>query len=110
MTGLNPHNNWQKDYSDITTSWLEWVKYALPEVGGIINDISAEYKVSTDELMGRVSKRRISRARQEAMQRIREIKGPDGSQHYSLEEIGRIFGRNHSAVSYACKKALEARG
>lgn len=58
---------------------------------GILADVSARHGVPVDAIMGRERTQRITRARQEAMALARQ-----GGR--SLEQIARVFQRDHTTV------------
>lgn len=73
------------------------VRDLTPPVRAAIEQVAATHGVHTADLMGRSKSRSVARARQEAMVRVRAL-------GYSLPEVGRIFGRDHTTVVHACRQ------
>ena len=66
----------------------------------IIGLVADHYGISRELLLSRSRRRSIVRPRQVAMLLCRE-------EGYSLEHIGRQFGRDHTTVIHACRKVRE---
>jgi chromosomal replication initiation ATPase DnaA len=62
----------------------------------IIETVSAETGISSEEILGRGRCAHVALARQYAMWKCRE-------QGYSFPLIGRVFGRDHSTVMHGCR-------
>lgn len=62
----------------------------------LVDAVCGRRGVTRDELCGRCRTSAVIQARQELWWQLRQH--PD--HHYSLSEIGRLFGRDHSTVLY----------
>jgi chromosomal replication initiation ATPase DnaA len=60
----------------------------------LVEQVAACRGVPVDELCGLARTQSVSRARQEAWWRLRH----HPERNYSLEEIGKLFGRHHTTV------------
>lgn len=67
--------------------------------GRIIKEVALEYGFSPEVLRSAGRQRDIFHARAEAMRRIRQ------TGRYSLSQIGRFFGRDHSTVKHSLEIA-----
>ena len=67
----------------------------------IVAGIAADNGITVAEIMGRSNKRRFAWPRQQAMAAIRAT-FPD-----TAEQIGRLFGRDHTTVLDGIKRAQE---
>ena len=76
----------------------------------IIAEVAERHDMAPDEVTGPMRWKRQCRARYEAMWLARQVKGKDGKPLYSLPEIGRVFGRDHTAVINALRRYEEQSG
>ena len=73
----------------------------------IVKETSAAHKVSLKEMMGSSRLPEVSRARQEAMYKIRLVTTPRGTVRYTLPQIGRFFGRDHTTIIHGIRAYLK---
>jgi chromosomal replication initiator protein len=64
----------------------------------VIRLVADRFFMSVEEMMSASHKPRVVTARAVAMWVMRQAKG------YSFPKIGRVFGRNHSTVLFACRQ------
>lgn len=75
----------------------------------IAAEVAVRHGLAPADLHQPTRKKHITRPRQEAMWRMRQVRRDDGSQRYSQPQIARFFGlKDHTTVWYA-ERAVEAR-
>lgn len=62
----------------------------------IVLTVASSWGLTDEALYGRDRSKTVSSARKEAMRQVRLLLG------FSYPEIGRMFGRHHTSVMYAC--------
>lgn len=75
----------------------------------IIREVAVEFDLAPGDIVGDCTRRHITRARHEAMQRARRLEYIDGSRP-SFSQIGRWFNRDHTTVMHACRGMEPAQG
>jgi chromosomal replication initiation ATPase DnaA len=63
---------------------------------GLVEDVCRHRGVTVVELCGRTRTRAVARARQEVWWKLRH----DPERHFSLQEIGALFARDHTTVRH----------
>lgn len=76
----------------------------------IIAEVAERHDMAPAEIVGPMRWKRHCRARYEAMWLARQEVGRDGKQLYSMAEIGRVFGRDHTTVMNSLRRHEEQSG
>ena len=76
-----------------------YLRAASPDVAAILDTAAGLHGVRAEALLGRGRTKAVTRARRQAMAEIRDRYG------WSLSEIGRLFGRDHTTVMYHLREA-----
>jgi chromosomal replication initiation ATPase DnaA len=74
-----------------------------PRIAQVVRDISAQFNVSVEALLGDRRMKNLSLARHHRWWRIRGMTTANGEQ-YSLAKIGLIFGVNHTSVLHGVNR------
>jgi chromosomal replication initiation ATPase DnaA len=74
-----------------------------PRIAQVVRDISAQFNVSVEALLGDRRMKNLSLARHHMWWRIRGMTTANGEQ-YSLAKIGLIFGVNHTSVLHGVNR------
>jgi len=70
----------------------------------IIRETAERHGYSVNELKSPARYASLCRARFEAMWLAHQVRRPDGTRLYSLPQIGRAFGRDHTTVINAIRR------
>jgi chromosomal replication initiator protein len=73
-------------------------------ISQIISETAERHGYSVKEMTGPARYASLCRARFEAMWLAYQVKRPDGTRLYSLPQIGRAFGRDHTTVINAIRR------
>jgi len=80
------------------------IKISQSVLDAEIDYVCQAHKVTRKELMSPERRRQVSHARFELCWRLRNHKWPLGGYKYSLPEIGRALGRDHTSVIHALRR------
>lgn len=81
----------------------------LVTMRAVLESVAERHGLTVDDLRGPRRNKAVAHPRQEAMWRIRQIRGDDGKPKYSLPQIGIYLGeRDHSTIIHGIRR-YEAR-
>ena len=78
-----------------------------PRARALIQQVARDHGLTVDDLMGRSQERRVAFPRFVAMHKLRQLEDDDGDPVFSYPQIGRMFGRDHTTVIDAVRRADE---
>lgn len=64
----------------------------------VVVQVADRHQLDVDAILGTSAKRTISRARDEAWWRLRQMQWGHGGYRYSLPQIAGLFGKHHTTV------------
>lgn len=81
-----------------------------PTMRSILAEVCTDHVLPAHEVTGVRRHLPLVRARQDFMWRCRQMKNPDGSYRYSLPQIGRFLGMDHTTVLHGANAHAKRMG